>query len=143
MDATPLLPGLSAGVLLVSAEELSAHAKPGPRPSVRDAAACDARGATLVSDRDGTHAAARPTAAGALTRLAYAQARAAGVDVGPILKTTHLTLPQIEDPGARLGVRDQITFLNRVATDLQDDFLGFHLADPRFGGSDGDGKRLP
>jgi AraC-like DNA-binding protein len=82
----------------------------------------------LEINRNVTHAGAHPTAAGALTRLAYAQARAAGVDVGPILKTTHLTLPQIEDTGARLGVRDQINFLNRVAIDLQDDFLGFHLA---------------
>jgi hypothetical protein len=75
----------------------------------------------LVSDRDGAHAGAHPTAAGALTRLAYAQARAARVDVGPILQTTHLTLPQIEDPGARLRVRvrDQINFLSRVATDLR------------------------
>ncbi len=81
-----------------------------------------------MSDRDGAHAGAHPTAAGALTRLAYAQAQAAGIDVDPILKKTHLTLLQIEDPGARLRVRDQINFLNRVADDLQDDFLGFHLA---------------
>jgi AraC-like DNA-binding protein len=83
---------------------------------------------SLVSDRDGAHAGAHPTAAGALTRLAYARAKAAGIDVDPILKKTHLTLLQIEDPGARLRVRDQINFLNRVADDLQDDFLGFHLA---------------
>ena len=77
-------------------------------------------------DRDGPGA--HPTASGALTRLAYAQARTAGVDVGPILKKTHLTLLQIENSGARLRVRDQINFLNLVASDLQDDFLGFRLA---------------
>src|SRR5260370_4714557 len=87
----------------------------------------DARGSS-VSDRGDAHAGAHPTASGALTRLAYAQAKAAGVDVVPILKKTHVTLLQIEDPGARLRVRDQINFLNLVAGDLQDDFLGFRLA---------------
>jgi AraC-like DNA-binding protein len=82
----------------------------------------------MVRDRDGAHAGAHPTAEGTLTRLAYAQARAAGVEVGPILKKTHLTVLQIEDPGTRLRVRDQINFLNLVANSLQDDFLGFHLA---------------
>ena len=81
-----------------------------------------------MSDRDDTHAGAHPAASGALTRLAYAQAKAAGVDIVPILKKTHVTLLQIEDPGARLRVRDQINFLNLVATELQDEFLGYHLA---------------
>jgi hypothetical protein len=79
-------------------------------------------GRSLEIDRNIMHAGAHPTAAGALTQLVYVQARAAGVDVGPILKTTHLILTQIRDPGARLGVRDQINFLNRVVIDLQDDF---------------------
>jgi hypothetical protein len=65
-----------------------------------------------VSDRGDAHAGAHPTASGALTRLAYAQAKAAGVDVVPILKKTHVTLLQIEDPGARLRV--EINFLNLV-----------------------------
>ena len=81
-----------------------------------------------MSDRGDAHAGTHPTASGALTRLAYAQAKAAGVDVVPILKKTHVTLPQIEEPGVRLRVRDQINFLNLVASDLQDDFLGFRLA---------------
>ena len=36
----------------------------------------------------------------------------------------------IENADARLKVRDQIRFLNLVAVALQDDFLGFHLAQP-------------
>jgi hypothetical protein len=87
----------------------------------------DARGSS-VSDRGEVHAGAHPASTGAMTRLAYAQAKAAGVDVVPILKKTHLTLPLIEDPAARLRVRDQINFLNLVAGELQDDFLGFRLA---------------
>ncbi len=39
-----------------------------------------------------------------------------------------MTVLQIEDPGARLRVRDQINFLNLVAGDLRDEFLGFRLA---------------
>jgi AraC-like DNA-binding protein len=80
-----------------------------------------------VDDRVAVHAGAHPTASGALTRLAYAHAKAAGLDVAPILKRAHLTLTQIEDPGARLRVRDQISFLNLVADGLRDDCLGFRL----------------
>jgi AraC-like DNA-binding protein len=69
-----------------------------------------------------------PTAGGALTRLAYARAKAAEIDLDPILKATNLTRRQIEDPDERLMVRDQISFLNRVAAVLNDDLLGFHLA---------------
>jgi AraC-like DNA-binding protein len=79
-------------------------------------------------DRGATHAGPHPTASGALTRLAYARAKAAGLDAEAILRRAHLTLRQIEDSSARLKVRDQISFLNLVANDLQDDFLGFHLA---------------
>ena len=81
-----------------------------------------------MDDRDATHAAAHPTTSGALTRLAYARARVAGFDVEARLRKAHLTVRQIEDSGARLSVRDQISFLNLVASDLRDDFLGFHLA---------------
>ncbi len=81
-----------------------------------------------MRDRGDAHAGAHPAASGALTRLAYAHAKAAGVDVVPILKKAHMTLLQIEDPGARLKVRDQINFLNLVASNLQDELLGFRLA---------------
>jgi len=41
-----------------------------------------------------------------------------------------LSLHDIENADARLKVRDQIRFLNLVAVALQDDFLGFRLAQP-------------
>lgn len=85
-------------------------------------------GAKFVLDRDPPRAGAHPTASGALTRLAYARAKAAGIDVERRLRGARLSLRQIEDPGARLRVRDQINFLNLIASDLRDDFLGFHLA---------------
>jgi AraC-like DNA-binding protein len=69
-----------------------------------------------------------PSAAGGLTRLAYARAKAAGLDPDPLLKKAGLTVREVEDPGVRLRVRDQISFLNLVAHALPDDLLGFHLA---------------
>jgi AraC-like DNA-binding protein len=44
------------------------------------------------------------------------------------LKKTGLTLRQIEDPEVRLRVKDQINLLNHAAGALQDNLLGFHLA---------------
>ena len=80
-----------------------------------------------LTDRDAAHFGPHPTANGALTRLAYAQAKAAGTDLAPLLKKSNLSVQQIDDPGARLRVRDQISFVNRVADEVRDDFLGFHL----------------
>jgi len=79
-------------------------------------------------DRNATHAGVHPTASGALTRLAYTQAKASGLDAEATLGHAHLTLRQIEDSSARLKVQNQISFVNLVARDLGDDFLGFHLA---------------
>jgi AraC-like DNA-binding protein len=69
-----------------------------------------------------------PNANGTITRLAYARAKANGIDPRALLKKTNITLQQINNAGLRLSVRDQIGFLNLVASALQDDYLGFHLA---------------
>lgn len=69
-----------------------------------------------------------PTAAGGITRLAYARARAAGVDMPSLLSRAGLTTDEVETPGRRLKVRNQIRFLELAAGALHDDFLGFHLA---------------
>jgi hypothetical protein len=81
-----------------------------------------------MREHDDIHAGAQPTAVGLITRLAYRQASAAGIDLAPILRRTHLTLSQIDDPTTRFRVRDEILFLNLVADELHDDLLGFHLA---------------
>ena len=81
-----------------------------------------------MHDPEAVHLGTLPSAAGGITRFAYAQAKAARLDLEPLLKKANLTLRQIEDPGARLRVRDQITFLNLVADAMQDDLFGFHLA---------------
>jgi AraC-like DNA-binding protein len=69
-----------------------------------------------------------PNATGTLTRLAYEHAKAKGVDPRPLLKQANLTFHQIKNTNLRLSVCDQISFLNHVADALQDDLLGFHLA---------------
>jgi AraC-like DNA-binding protein len=106
---------------------LSSPANLSWRPPIIDPASATA-GGDIVVDRDGLHLGKHPTATGALSRIAYGQAKAAGVDLRPILKKANLPLPLIEDQGVRLKVRDQISFLNLVASGLGDDFLGFHLA---------------
>src|SRR5262245_27877144 len=73
---------------------------------------------------------ALPSASGTITRLAHAQVKATGCDALPLLKKAGLTVAQIDDPATRLNVRDQICYLNLAADAVQDDFLGFHLAQP-------------
>jgi hypothetical protein len=68
------------------------------------------------------------TAAGSMTRLAFARANAAGIPIKPLCSAAGLTLAQVEDRHARLNVQSQIKFLDLVAESLQDEFLGFHLA---------------
>jgi AraC-like DNA-binding protein len=81
-----------------------------------------------VREPDGKSFATIPTAAGGVTRLAYAHARAAGIEIGALLTKAGLTEPQVLDHRARINVEDQIDFLDRVAKAVDDPFLGFHLA---------------
>jgi AraC-like DNA-binding protein len=81
-----------------------------------------------MGPRSSTRPGTPPTAGGIMTRLAYTRAKAAGIDLDPTLKATNLTRRQIEDPHERLMVRHQISFLDRVAGELNDDLLGFHIA---------------
>src|SRR5262249_53802122 len=69
-----------------------------------------------------------PSAMGGIARLAYARAKEAGIDLELLLKKAGLTLYQIENPDVRVMVEDQISFLNLVAEAMEDDHLGFHLA---------------
>jgi AraC-like DNA-binding protein len=82
----------------------------------------------FVSGLDSKRLGPIPSASGGITRLAYARATEAGVELESLLKKAGLTRQQIEDPGVRLRVRDQISFLNLVANAIKDDFLGLHLA---------------
>ena len=69
-----------------------------------------------------------PTTPGAITRLACARAREAGIALEPLLQKAGLTVRQAEDLAVRLPVRAQIRFLELASTALEDEFLGFHLA---------------
>lgn len=70
-----------------------------------------------------------PTAQGGLTRLAADCVRKAGIKLGPLLSHVGLTIDQIDDPGHRISVRNQIAFLEIAAEALNDDFLGLNLAE--------------
>jgi AraC-like DNA-binding protein len=69
-----------------------------------------------------------PVSSGGMSRLAYKHAHAAGIDLEAELQKAALTRAQIENPREPIKVRDQIKFLNLVASAVDDDFLGFHLA---------------
>jgi AraC-like DNA-binding protein len=68
------------------------------------------------------------SAEGGITRLAFARALGKGVDVDALLRTAGLSRMQIEDSDVRVSVRSQVVFLDHVAKALDDDLLGFHLA---------------
>jgi len=69
-----------------------------------------------------------PSAAGTISRLAYARANKTGIALPPLLCQSGLTVAQIENRRLRLNLKGQITFLERVADALRDNLLGFHLA---------------
>jgi AraC-like DNA-binding protein len=69
-----------------------------------------------------------PSAAGTMSRLAFARAKAAGVAVDRLLQRAGLSRQQINDPLAMVKAQDQINFLNFVADAVEDEFLGFRLA---------------
>jgi AraC-like DNA-binding protein len=63
-----------------------------------------------------------------MTRLAYHHALAAGLKPDTLLRKADLTGEVIENRQARVSVSDQIRFLNLVADALDDENLGFRLA---------------
>jgi AraC-like DNA-binding protein len=69
-----------------------------------------------------------PTATGGIARLAYEQAKAAGVDPRQFLARAKLTLQQITAARVRIPVKAQIEFLDLIAQVLHDEFLGMRLA---------------
>jgi AraC-like DNA-binding protein len=77
---------------------------------------------------DSTRIGAIPTATGRIARFAWTRARRAGLEPKSLLKKAGVTSQQINDRTARLPVQQQIQLLNIVAKSLDDDLLGFHLA---------------
>lgn len=69
-----------------------------------------------------------PSAAGGIARLVSTRLIEAGIDPAPLLARAGLTAEQIDDRNARLNAQSQITLLELAADALQDDFIGFHLA---------------
>jgi hypothetical protein len=64
-----------------------------------------------------------------LSRLAANRVRRAGAKLEPLLSRVGLTLDQIDDPEQRIDAGDQIAFLEIAAEVLNDEFLGFRLAE--------------
>ena len=81
-----------------------------------------------MRDSDGNDLDTFPSALGIVTRLACRRAEQEGVETGLLLRKAGLTQQQIDDPGTRLAVRNQIRFLDLAATTLKDNCLGLHLA---------------
>ena len=69
-----------------------------------------------------------PRVQGGLTRLAADRLRRAGIELEPLLSRVGLTVDQIDDPERRISALNQIAFLEAAAEALNDDFLGFNLA---------------
>ena len=69
---------------------------------------------------------------GVITRLACERAKQQGVEVDLLMRKAGLTHQQIDDPHARLPVKSQIRFVELVAKALDDEYLGFHLAQKFF-----------
>jgi AraC-like DNA-binding protein len=70
-----------------------------------------------------------PTVQGGLTRLAADRVRRAGIKLQPLLSRVGLTVDQIDDPDRRISASNQIAFLEAAAEALDDDLLGFGLAE--------------
>jgi len=70
-----------------------------------------------------------PTVQGGLTRLAADRVRSAGIKLQPLLSRVGLTVDQIDEPDRRISASNQIAFLEAAAEALNDDLLGFSLAE--------------
>src|SRR5215468_8084874 len=70
----------------------------------------------------------QPRAEGTLSRLAIERAKAAGIDVTPLMVKAGVTRQQVEQEDGSLAAQGQIKLVELIAEALQDDLLGFHLA---------------
>src|SRR4051794_41774057 len=68
-----------------------------------------------------------PSAEGRITRLAAAHVQAS-CDLKYLLARAGLRLKDLEDARARIGVQNQITFLELASSAVVDPLLGFHFA---------------
>ena len=69
-----------------------------------------------------------PSATGGIARLACARLDEMGKDPTVILSQVGLTPEEARDPAIRLEVRTEIKLLELAAEEVQDEWLGFHLA---------------
>jgi AraC-like DNA-binding protein len=70
-----------------------------------------------------------PTASGGLSRLAAERLRRTGIRLEPLLSRAGLTVDQLDNPEQRIDAHKQIAFLEIAAEALNNQFLGFSLAE--------------
>jgi AraC-like DNA-binding protein len=69
-----------------------------------------------------------PRATGGIARLAHRRLRDAGIDPAPVILSAGLEISDLENSKPRLDASKQAEMLELAARELQDDCLGFHLA---------------
>src|SRR5262245_31550146 len=84
--------------------------------------------ANLMHDPVSNRIRTQPRAEGTLSRLAIERAKAAGIDVTPLMVKAGVTRQQVEREDVSLTVQGQIKLVELIGIALQDDLLGFHLA---------------
>jgi hypothetical protein len=85
--------------------------------------------ATKLGATDAQAACGFTDGVGGLSRLAAGRVRRAHIKLEPLLSRVGLTLDEIDDADQRIDARKQIAFLEIVAKTLNDEFLGFSLAE--------------
>src|SRR5580704_12870870 len=84
--------------------------------------------ATANQNTKTEHLSAIPTATGGIARHAYARLKRSGIETQGLLKQSGLDVSQIEDDDMRIKVYEQIKFLDLAAKVLNDELLGFNIA---------------
>ena len=69
-----------------------------------------------------------PSASGGIARLVCERLRERGIPLAPLLSKAGLSVEQIHNSSVRVEARSQVRILDLAAEALQDDLLGFHLA---------------
>jgi AraC-like DNA-binding protein len=79
--------------------------------------------------RQGTrHFVSSPETGGLATRLAAQRLKRVGISLDPLLRRAGLTAAQVDNLDAPISVKSQIAFLDLAAKALNEEFLGFRLA---------------
>ena len=82
------------------------------------------RKGTTTKSRALLRAKTAPTTIGVMARLAYARAKATGIDSRKLLRRARLSRDRLEDAHLRLNVQEQIDLTTLAADLIGDEYLG-------------------